>query len=103
MTPHLVKWHERYASEGLTIIEVDNGVIDALTAVEQHVQDLKLPFVLLHDAGGAISESYGIQGYPTAYLIGRDGRVIWEGVPNGELAAAEASIRQALAAASSVP
>lgn len=81
MAPHLVKWQKEFEEQGLTVIEVDDGRIDALADLEEHVQQEKLPFAVLHDAHGELTASYGIQAYPTAYLMGRDGRVLWEGHP----------------------
>ena len=88
MTPHLVKWHDEYSERGLRIVEVDNGQVDELVDVEEHLAEEGIPFPVLHDTDGEVCGRFGILGYPTAYLIGRDGRVIWEGhpgdVPNHE-------------------
>lgn len=83
MTPHLVKWHEAFADQGLTIVDVDDGRIDEYSALASHVRELKLPFAVLHDEAGVVTARYGIGAYPTAYLIGADGRVLWEGHPTG--------------------
>ena len=98
MTPHLVKWHERYSSQGLTVISVDNGSADPLPAVQQHVGRGRLPFAVLHDAGGVLCNLYGVRAYPTQYLIGRDGRVAWEGqgYSDSDGAAIEREIQRAL-------
>ena len=98
MTPHLVKWHERYSSQGLTIVDVDNGAMDSLAAVQSHVKSARLPFAVLHDVAGTTSRTYGVRAYPTAYLIGRDGKVIWEGHPGGDMMAIERAIEKALQA-----
>ena len=98
MTPHLVKWHQQYNSRGLTVIDVDNGAIDELQAVEAHVRTERVPFAVLHDNAGATCSTYGVRAYPTAYLIGRDGKVIWEGNPGGDFAAIERTIEKALQA-----
>lgn len=37
-----------------------------MTAVRQH--------------GSAVSEAFGVQAYPTNYLIGPDGKILWRGV-----------------------
>jgi hypothetical protein len=96
MTPHLVKWHSQYNSQGLTVIEVENGAIDKLAVVEDHVKSAGLPFVVLHDTAGATCQTYGIRAFPTAYLIGRDGKVAWEGHPGGDISALEREIEKAL-------
>jgi hypothetical protein len=96
MTPHLVKWHKRYSSRGLTVVEVNNGAMDSLAAVQAHVASDGLPFPVFHDAAGATSRAYGLRAYPAAYLIGRDGKVIWEGFPGPDVAAIERAIEKAL-------
>ena len=95
MTPHLVKWHEQYAADGLAVVEINNGQMDSLEALQEHASEEGILFPLLHDAGGQVSGRFGVRAYPTAYLIGRDGSVIWEGHP-GQAAIHEAAIQQAL-------
>ena len=97
MTPHLVKWHNKYLTQGLVIVDVDHGGIDKLDAVRDHVRSDTLPFAVLHDAGGATCSRYGVMGFPTAYLIDRNGRTIWKGFPAGNPSAAEKLIEAALA------
>ena len=93
MTPHLVKWHNEYRDKGLTIIEVFDGRMDALSDVESHASAERLPFTVVHDEGGAATERYDIAAYPTAYLLGADGKVVWQGHPHGR---EEEQIRKAL-------
>jgi len=42
-------------------------------------QQLKHP--VLWDAGCQNTKAYGVVAWPTAYLIGADGKVFWEGNP----------------------
>jgi thiol-disulfide isomerase/thioredoxin len=79
MDPYLLKWHERFASQGLTIIEVDDGKIDKLEKVRDWVARDKIPYPVYYDANGAMTRQYGISSYPASFLIGRDGKVVWEG------------------------
>ena len=79
MSPHLVKWHEKYSSEGLTVIEIIDGSIDPLDRVRQHVRSSRVPFAVLHDADSISTTLYGVQSFPTSYLINRAGDVVWEG------------------------
>jgi peroxiredoxin len=84
MTPHLVKWHEEFSAQGLTIVEIDDGRIDTYEDLRSHARDATLPFAVLHDARGEVTARYGIGAYPTAYLLDADGRVLWEGHPSGQ-------------------
>ncbi|MFV1966944.1 MAG: peroxiredoxin family protein [Pirellulaceae bacterium] len=95
MTPHLVRWHNELKDDGLVIIEVDNGGIDSLADLKSHVADEQIPFAVLHDSDGSVCEAYGVRAYPTAFLMDRSGKVIWEGHPTPHVA--EAEIRKALA------
>jgi hypothetical protein len=83
MTPHLVKWHEELSDRGLTIIDVDDGGIDRYSDVRLHIRELKIPFAVFYDGLQEVCARYEISAYPTAYLIGADGRVVWEGHPTG--------------------
>jgi hypothetical protein len=96
MTPHLVRWHSKYSGQGLTIIDVDDGRIDSLDAVRGHVRDEQIRFPVLHDSLGAMCDTYEVNGYPTAYLIDRDGRIVWGGHPS-DPAPLERLIQQVLA------
>ena len=49
MQPQLVSWHQKWSEQGLVIIEIDNGEIDTLDEVEQHVASKQVPFTVLHD------------------------------------------------------
>ena len=88
MVPQLVSWHEKWSEQGLVIIEIDNGAVDTLDAVEQHVSDKGIPFTVLHDTGGTVCERYSVMAYPSAYLLDKTGTVIWEGHPLDHSAAA---------------
>ncbi|MBI5368635.1 MAG: TlpA family protein disulfide reductase [Planctomycetes bacterium] len=85
MAPHLVRWHEQFASKGLTILDIDNGDNDTFEALKEHVAEKKLPFAVAHDAGAKTCSAYGIRGYPSAFLVGVDGKVIWQGFPLPEV------------------
>jgi hypothetical protein len=79
MTPHLVKWQDKFKGRGFTVIEVDNGNIDELDDVKLHLEEIGINFPVLHDAGGEVCDRFAVSGYPTAFLVGRDGKVIWSG------------------------
>lgn len=95
MTPHLVRWHNEFQDDGLVIIEIDNGSIDSLTDVEEHVRKEGIPFALLHDADGEVTDRFGVNVFPTAFLFDRSGKVVWHGNPTPQTA--EQAIRNALA------
>ena len=99
MDPYLSKWREQYGADGLTIIEVDDGNIDALEKVRAWAARDTIPYPVYYDAGGAMTKRYGVNSYPKRILVGRDGNVVWEGGGwRGEegVAQEEDVIRQAL-------
>lgn len=63
---------------------MDNGQIDSMDEVKESVKKDGVPFPVLWDKDGASCAKYGIRAYPAGYLVGTDGKVVWEGVPSGE-------------------
>ena len=74
---------------------VNNG--DTVPRVQTYVQEGKFTFPIVMGGRGAdytLGKAYGVQAYPTNYLVGPDGKVLWRGVGFNEDA-----LRQALAEA----
>ena len=93
--PSIQALHERFAPHGLKVVAVS---VDR-PGLEQEILAFRdaylLTFELLHDATGAIQDTYRTNGLPETFLIGRDGvirkRVIgatdWNSVANRRLVA----------------
>jgi len=81
MKTHLVKWDETYRKQGLAIIDIDNGTIDKMEAVKASVEKAKVKYPVAWDEGGKTCEAYGIRSYAHSFLIGTDGKVVFEGFP----------------------
>jgi hypothetical protein len=96
MTPHLVRWQNDHGPRGLTVVYADDGRRDALAAMQARIRDEGWTFPVFHDATGAAMTTYAIQAYPTAYILDRTGRVVWEGIPVFDPAATERAIVAAL-------
>jgi alkyl hydroperoxide reductase subunit AhpC len=96
MTPHLVKWQSMFGNEGFVVVEVDNGAVDKLTDVREYVQAAKISYPVLHDASGEVCQRFGVRAYPCAYLINRDGQVIWEGFEMPDQGRLQQRIEEAL-------
>ena len=60
MTPHLVRWHDELSQDGLVIIEVDNGQIDSLEELQEHISSA-LGEIRPRDAR-VLRLYYGLQG-----------------------------------------
>jgi len=89
MKPHLVRWHNSYAEKGLVVVDIDDGSADTQADLKKDVADHKLPFAVLWDKEGRNVANYKVEGFPAAYLIGVDGKVIWEGHPNAKQSEAD--------------
>jgi len=77
MDPVLLKWHQEFEGAGLSIVEVDDGRIDSLADVRAWATDERIPYWVLFDTNGKLTELYGVRSYPTLVLVGRDGKVAW--------------------------
>jgi peroxiredoxin len=96
MKPNLVRWHKDYAEKGLVVIDIDDGSADTMDALKKNVEKGEVKFPVLWDKEGKNCEKYGIKAFPSAYLVGVDGKVLWEGFPNPEVEAIEKLIKAEL-------
>jgi peroxiredoxin len=68
---------EKYSARGLQIISVTK---EKPEVVKPFVAEQGVKYTIGLDSGATV-KAYGIRSIPTAYLIGTDGKVIWEGHP----------------------
>jgi peroxiredoxin len=89
--------HRDYTPHGLRVVAVS---VDAgsETLVRRFVQRESLPFPVVHDQAGTIQKEYRIVGVPTSYLIGADGRLLWQQVGgiHGNLPKVRVEVEKAL-------
>ena len=66
--------------------------------VRRFVQRESLRFPVVHDQAGLIQRQYQIVGVPTSYLMGADGRVLWQQVGgiHGNLPAVRVEVEKAM-------
>ena len=50
-----------------------------LAGLRDHARRKGIRYPLLYDPDSANAKALGIKGYPTAFLLDRTGKVIWEG------------------------
>jgi hypothetical protein len=76
-------------------VSVDAGS-EAL--VRRFVQRESLAFPVVHDQAGTLQRQYHVVGVPTNYLIGADGRVLWQQVGgiHGNLPTVRVEVEKAL-------
>lgn len=96
MKPTLFRWHKEYAAKGLVIIDVSDGAMDKFDDLKKEVEDKGGKLATLWDKGAKNCLAYGIQAYPFAYLVGVDGKVLWEGLPNAKIEEIEKRIQAEL-------
>lgn len=73
--PEMKKAYEEYHPLGLEIISIDN--MDPVDTWKSAVEKYQLPWVNLYnpaeERGGGVAGQYGVQGFPTKYIISPEG------------------------------
>jgi hypothetical protein len=89
--PHLNELHEKYGPAdrgGLVILSLTD---QDPTPVEKFVKEKPIKYAV--GAGSETIDAYGVTGIPHAFVIGRDGNLVWEGHPADGL---DAQVEKAL-------
>ena len=97
MMPVMDKWHKELAEKGLVILDVDDGSTDDLDEVQKDVKERGTKYAVLWDKDRKNCDKYGVEVFPRAYLIGVDGTVLWEGIPNSALERIETLMKEEFA------
>lgn len=79
---HLVRWEEEYGKQGLSIIEVSGGDLATFDESDRAFAKWQFQHPVLWDHGNRNHQNYGIKSWPSAWLMGPDGKVFWQGNPN---------------------
>jgi cytochrome c biogenesis protein CcmG/thiol:disulfide interchange protein DsbE len=85
--PMFKDFHAAYGSKGFTLVGIamdDEGV----EKVKPYVDDMKIPYLTLIGDEGVVDAFGGVVGFPTKFLIDREGRIVdsWVGeVPRAVL------------------
>ncbi len=75
---HLNELHRNYDERGLVVIGITNE--DPAT-VAKAIKDWKPEFVIARLLGSKTDVAYGVETFPTAFLIDAKGRIAWSGLP----------------------
>jgi cytochrome c biogenesis protein CcmG/thiol:disulfide interchange protein DsbE len=73
--PDLVTLYDRY-KDRLDLYAVNVTKFDKVRNARQFVQEKGFRFPVLSDAAGDVGEAYKVYGYPTSFIIGRDGQIL---------------------------
>jgi len=68
--PNIQKYYEKYPGQ-FEVLAVNAGETER--TVQRFVDDLGVNFKILLDPDGKIQELYRIKGYPTTYIVDKDG------------------------------
>jgi len=80
LVPHLRELNAKYAKQGVRLVSVslDRGRGEAMTFIRRngmnwtHVMDNEQP-------GGPLSNAFGVEGIPYAFILSPQGQVLWHG------------------------
>lgn len=87
--PRLQKLSAEYAVRGLVTLAVNFG--DQPETIGAYFEKEKFTFTPAVQNKGEVSSAFGVRAYPSSYLIGPDGKVVWRAVGFDE-----ATLRSAL-------
>ena len=76
--PHLNALHERYEEDGLVIVAVTNEEEDL---VRRTVEEAGMTYRVARTSAEDAERAYGITAVPRAFLLDREGDLVWVGHP----------------------
>ena len=100
--PHLADLHARYEKDGLVVIGVSNeepAKIQAFLDGKRTRKKVDMPYFVGSDDDMRTSSKWmaGISTIPHAFLVGRDGKVLWSGNPGADQPVMDEAIKKVLA------
>jgi len=87
--PEVQKLHDRYGERGLTVLAISYEAPDAM---QGFLQQNAYTMAVGSDPERKVVGAYGIRGWPSTYVIGKDGKIAHVGSPYD----AEAAVERAL-------
>ena len=78
---HLVRWEAELAPCGLVVVEVSGGKYADFESSRKQLGKWEIRHPVLWDKGNKNIRAFAVSGWPSAYLIGADGKVFWQGNP----------------------
>lgn len=98
--PSMEALHRDFAPHGLRVVAVseDNPQQVSPSDLRAYAEDLDLTFDILRDTSLAMTKSYQVVGYPTTFVIARDGTIRrrWTGAEDWNSSANRALVRDLL-------
>jgi cytochrome c biogenesis protein CcmG, thiol:disulfide interchange protein DsbE len=76
--PHLNEIYAKYKTQGLEIV----GITDEDEAtVKKFQKQIPMDYSVAINTPGSIYKQFGIQAIPTAFLVDKEGKIVWTGHP----------------------
>jgi len=76
--------HDEFANRGVQFLAVNFG--DSPETIRAYFEKERFTFTPVRQDGDDVSSAFGVQSYPTNYVLGPDGRVAWRAVAFDEAA-----------------
>ncbi|MSO40289.1 MAG: DipZ protein [Solirubrobacterales bacterium] len=97
--PYVLAWEERYSPLGLRVLGIHSPRFPfsrSSDAVEAAVGRLGIGHPVAVDAERRVWKGYGCRGWPTLFLWGTGGSLLWHHLGEGDYQGTEEAIREAL-------
>jgi thiol-disulfide isomerase/thioredoxin len=98
--PFVKSWDDRYRAKGLTVIGVHSPEFEEEKNVEhlrREVASLGIRYPVVTDNDYQTWNAYKVKGWPTVFLVDKQGRIRWKHVGEGNYDEAERQIQKLLA------
>ena len=98
--PAIKKWDAQYRDKGLTIIGVHTPELDFERDIDQlrrEVAKLGIKYPVVSDQDYSTWKAYGVEAWPTVFVLDKQGRVRWTHVGEGAYEETEQVINKLLA------
>lgn len=97
--PELQRLHAAHNGRGLTVVGVSVDRRGALRAVRAMADDFSLTYPIVFDPDSEAIADWAVRGYPTSFLVDREGMLRWrrDGIVRPDDAELGAAIEAALA------
>ena len=99
--PELQALHARHREQGFTVVGVSVDAPRLAAEVRRMVEDFRLTYPNVHDGRNTIGPAFKVVGYPTTFLLDRQGAIVWR--RDGMLEPGDAELAAALTAALAGP
>lgn len=88
-----MKAFEKFKDKGVVFLSLTDEGADKKAETEKFLKQHKMTWPTGY--GSQVTEDYGVQGYPTVFVVGTDGKVVWNDNLEGGV---EAAVEKALKA-----